>query len=115
MTQGRIEERLPSMLISIPHWFRERFPTAISNLQTNAHNRLTTPYDLHEMLLDLLEPESLLRSEMLVKRSEDLEYSEDIKSGRNFTRGISLFLPISSNRTCEQAGIDLHWCTCQVL
>jgi hypothetical protein len=29
-------------------------------------------------------------------------------------RGISLFLPIPNDRTCEDAGIPAHYCTCQV-
>lgn len=29
-------------------------------------------------------------------------------------RGISLFLPIPTDRTCNDAGIPLHYCTCQV-
>lgn len=114
--QGRMEERLPFVLISFPEWFRQSFPSAMENLYINSENRLTSPYDLHEMLLDLLEPGTRLENETIKKRSvyalEEIESSDEYV--HNITRGISLFLPITTNRTCEQAGIDLHWCTCQV-
>ncbi|XP_046676045.1 uncharacterized protein LOC124364533 [Homalodisca vitripennis] len=102
--QGYLEERLPFLFIAYPNWFRIKYTTAVANLKKNTH-KLTTPYDLHETLLDLSNV-AQLDQETLRERSRRLERAEPLP------RGISLFLPISENRTCSSAGIDDHWCTC---
>ena len=91
--QGKLEERLPMMSLAFPESFRKKYPYEMKNLKKNA-NRLTTPFDVHETLRDLLDTRRFQRS---------LNYSH---------RGISLLKEIPLNRTCEAAGIDLHWCTC---
>lgn len=100
--QGHIEERLPFVYFLIPHNFRARYKKAVQYLETNAAARLTTAYDVHETLLHLLDETQLQ------------DHAIDIKLNTDFTkqRGISLFLPIPSNRTCSVAGIGDHWCTC---
>ncbi|XP_013133443.1 PREDICTED: uncharacterized protein LOC106099430 [Papilio polytes] len=99
--QGRLEERLPFVNILVPPSFRETYVSAYNNLRINSR-RLTTPFDLHETLNDLVD----------LKNIED----EKIRSRSNefyaYKRGISLFLPIPDNRTCEMASIEDHWCTC---
>ncbi|KAG8287670.1 hypothetical protein J6590_031784 [Homalodisca vitripennis] len=102
--QGYMEERLPFLFIAYPNWFRIKYTTAVANLKKNA-KKLTTPYDLHETLLDLIDV-TQLEQETLRERSRRLERAKPLP------RGISLFLPISENRTCSSAGIDDHWCTC---
>ncbi|XP_049708022.2 uncharacterized protein LOC110373064 [Helicoverpa armigera] len=99
--QGRLEERLPFMFIMVPPSFREAFPKAYSNLKFNSR-RLTTPFDIHATLMDLVDLGTINNS-MVSKRSKEAY-------ARN--RSISLFLPIPSNRTCKMADIDDHWCTC---
>lgn len=99
--QGRMEERLPFLFIALPKQFREDFYMTYVNLKVNAR-RLTTPFDLHETLVDLVNPYGLSK-EILFKRSQ---------SNQN-KRGYSLFTTIPGNRTCENAGISPHWCTCQ--
>ncbi|KAI4464208.1 hypothetical protein MML48_3g00011732 [Holotrichia oblita] len=99
--QGRIEERLPFIHIYIPEWYRNDFPLAYSNLARNSQ-RLTTPYDLHKTLEDLLDPYALSR-DFLHRRQEN----------RTERREYSLFEAISPERTCENATISEHWCTCQ--
>ena len=103
--QGRLEERLPFVFFVFPKWFQDVYPTAVSNLRKNA-NRLTTPFDIYETLLDILDLGKIEKLS-IQKRSEELDKVE-LKP-----RQISLFLPVHKSRTCDEAGIDPHWCTCQ--
>lgn len=93
---GRLEERLPFMYIVFPPWFKNKYPFLINNLKTNAR-RLTTPFDIYETLVDILH---------FKDRSY---YSRTPVSNK---RGISLLSEIPENRTCEDASILPHWCTC---
>lgn len=93
---GWLEERLPFIYVSFPRWFKEKFPAEFSNFQKNS-NRLTSPFDLHMTLRHIL-----------------------ILSGHNYTmvpsKGCpkckSLFEEAELERSCEDAGIEQHWCTC---
>lgn len=93
---GWLEERLPYLWLWLPSWFKQQHPESYQNLQTNSE-RLTTPYDLHMTLQDLL-----------------------IHSGHNYTMQPSsgcpncqtLFQPVPVERSCEDAKIGMHWCTC---
>jgi len=89
--QGKFEERLPFMAVRVPDWFSRRYPLAGVNLRRNA-DRLTTPFDLHETLLDLV----------------DMNRPRNMTSGR-LPRGYSLFQEIPDNRTCTDAAIEPHW------
>ncbi|CAH0726077.1 unnamed protein product, partial [Brenthis ino] len=99
--QGRLEERLPLMHILLPNSFRDNFSLAYENMKLNSH-RLTTPFDVYATLVDLVNVD-VLKNENIKLRS---------RAHYAFDRGISLFLPVPSNRTCETAEIDDHWCTC---
>ena len=95
--QGYLEERLPFMFILSPPGFKDKYPLAYRNLYNN-RNKLTTPFDIHATL------EMILRN----------RYQNDIKShGARTKKGVSLFSPISSGRTCADADIPAHYCTCQ--
>lgn len=98
--QGRQEERLPLLQALFPKSFKRRFKLAVQNFQLNRH-RLTTPYDVYLTLLDIMDP-SLLEDTTIMKRSKSNKCSE--KS--------SLFLPISTKRTCKSVQIEEHWCSC---
>ncbi|XP_031351350.1 uncharacterized protein LOC116176732 isoform X2 [Photinus pyralis] len=100
--QGRMEERLPFLFIVLPKDYRDNFPQTVANMNRNV-NRLTTPFDLHETLKDLLNPYSL----------QNVFINERIGKRSGKERSYSLFEPIPTNRTCEKAGISSHWCTCQ--
>lgn len=50
---GMLEERLPYVLIVLPQWFKDKYPEAVRNLQINTR-RLTSNYDLHATLHDVL-------------------------------------------------------------
>lgn len=92
--QGRMEERLPFVIAILPKSFQEKYSIAYRNIKLNS-KRLTTPFDLHETLLDIL------------------TLSNTVDEHHRSNRGISLFKEVSPHRTCAEAGIESHWCTCQ--
>lgn len=93
---GHLEERLPFMMIMFPPTFKKEYPETWQNLQINKH-RLVSNYDIHLTIQDIVQ-ESLKKSS-----------NPKTKSGK----GQSLFLEVSPNRTCGDAGIPDHYCTCQ--
>lgn len=93
---GWLEERLPFIYIYMPIWFREKFPTEFKNLQTNV-NRLSTPYDLHMTLQDVLVLSGKINSTVPSVGCPTCH---------------SLFTEINNNRSCEDASISPHWCMC---
>ncbi|CAH4014319.1 unnamed protein product [Pieris brassicae] len=99
--QGRLEERLPFIHILLPPSFRENYREAYKNMYLNSH-RLTTPFDIHATLIDLVNLESINDNNIQLRSST--QYTN--------ARSISLFLSIPDNRTCKAAGIEDHWCTC---
>ncbi|KAG8228885.1 hypothetical protein J437_LFUL007622 [Ladona fulva] len=104
--QGSQEERLPYAFLVLPPSFQQKYPEAMRNLVLNGGHRLTSPFDLHFTLADLLSPLETLTSSSIAKRTKELETSDELP------RGISLFLPVPSSRKCSDAGITPHWCTC---
>lgn len=96
--QGMMEERLPFLYMKLPEKLLKTYPEIEANIRTNLR-RLTTPFDLHETLLDLLDYESLTKKYSNLKNIT--------------TKSYSLFDKIPSTRTCSLSGIDEHWCTCQ--
>ncbi|XP_052867755.1 uncharacterized protein LOC128273759 [Anopheles cruzii] len=104
--QGMMEERQPFLIFILPPWFAVRYPAAYRNLRRN-RLRLTTHFDLYETLKDFLNLESPgLKDESVRERTNELY------STRPIPRGVSLLLPVPTTRTCEDAGIVSHWCTC---
>lgn len=90
---GHLEERLPAAYIVLPANFTIDALEAESNLRENAR-KLTTPYDIHETLLDILH--------------------QTQNRTMNSTKGISLFSEIPPDRNCRMAGMSNHWCTCSL-
>lgn len=93
--QGRLEERLPFVYIKLPDWFIQKYPLPYRNLIQNTR-RLTTPFDLHYTIKSLMSLDNL---------------NDDIN--RKKEHGYNLFSRIPDSRTCADAGITSHWCTCQ--
>lgn len=91
-TQGKLEERMPYFAFRFPPWFRKQYPQVVKNLEINSQ-RLTTPFDIHATLHDLL------------------SYSGPGMADLS-QRGVSLFREIPKERTCSDAGITPHWCAC---
>ncbi|CAJ0937740.1 unnamed protein product, partial [Mesorhabditis belari] len=95
--QGQLEERLPFFAFAVPQSVREgRMKTAWENLIRNK-DILSTPFDIHATLMDILH----------LPNEKDLQTTQDASK-----RSLSLFRPLPLSRTCEQAGVDTHWCTC---
>lgn len=92
--QGKLEERLPFFSFVFPEWFKRRFPAQYRNFQTNV-DRLTTPFDVHETLEDILH----LQIHGISKKVEH-------------SRALSLFNRIPEQRSCADAFIEPHWCSC---
>ncbi|KAF2881135.1 hypothetical protein ILUMI_25046 [Ignelater luminosus] len=101
--QGHMEERLPFLFISLPQRYRESYYHTYINLRKNS-NKLTTPFDLHETLRDLVDPYALTSK---VLNARILTHAKKNK------RGYSLFEVIPSSRTCNDAQIAMPFCTCQ--
>lgn len=102
--QGMMEERQPFVFFVPPKRFSDQYPEAMRNLVRNRH-RLTTHFDLYETLRDLAEIKTL-ESETIQERAKELQEIEPMP------RGISLFLPVPESRSCYDAAIAPHWCTC---
>ncbi|XP_071125528.1 uncharacterized protein [Mytilus edulis] len=90
---GKLEERLPFMLIAFPPWFIKKYPDTHRNLQINAR-RLTTPFDIFATLEHILDFDGIQKNEVKKQRS------------------MSLLNEIPEDRTCDEADILPHWCTC---
>jgi len=88
--QGKFEERLPFLSVRVPRWFSERYTREAANLRLNS-DRLTTPFDVHETLLDVVDMARLRDSVNTTRRS------------------YSLFDNIPADRTCADADIKPHW------
>lgn len=94
----RVDARSPMLLISLPPAFRKQYETQASSVEANA-GRLTTPYDVHATLRDLLD-------------SRRLKRDGGAAAATAAARGTSLFADVALNRTCASAAVDPHWCTC---
>ncbi|PSN52771.1 hypothetical protein C0J52_07460 [Blattella germanica] len=102
---GWYEEHLPFIHIWIPKWFRRKYHKAYNNLLINK-DRLTSPYVLHLTLKDIL-----IRNQA----SENIESSENqltINGTMSCQNCTSLFKEVMYNRTCDNAGVTPHWCSC---
>lgn len=95
--QGKLEERLPFFSFVFPESFKTQYKEQYTNFQQNVH-RLTTPFDIHATLEDIL-------------RIQHSSSFQSIKKSKQ-TRAISLFDSIPISRSCSDAYIEPHWCVC---
>ena len=93
---GRIEERMPLVIIYIPEHIKRNFPKLDANMQLNT-KRLSTNFDLHQTLVDILQKNL---------------HSPTVSYFNNKVRGISLFRPLPESRSCEDAWIPENYCAC---
>ncbi|XP_065674470.1 uncharacterized protein LOC100208013 [Hydra vulgaris] len=90
-TQGKLEERLPFFSITLPPDFKKKYPKMFRALKKNS-NVLTNHFDVYATLQHMLS-------------------YPDIPSKKYI--GQSLFTEIDPTvRTCENSGVDDHWCPC---
>lgn len=78
----------------MPQSFQKKHPEQMKNLRLNSR-KLTTPFDIHETFKHLLNFD---------------DYKQDRE--KESSRGKSLFGYIPSNRSCNDAQIEAHWCSC---
>ena len=93
---GRIEERMPVVIVYIPEHIREKFPALHKNMQLNT-KRLSTNFDLHQTMLDIVHGSF---------ENPSTSYFVDR------ARGISLFRPLPESRSCADAWIPEDYCAC---
>ncbi|BFZ21898.1 hypothetical protein BsWGS_24937 [Bradybaena similaris] len=91
---GNFESKTPYTILTFPDWFLRKYPDVAANLQLNT-KRLTTHFDTHATLLDLL----------YFKTSSPPLVAP-------LRHGISLFKKIPWDRTCKDASIPLGYCLC---
>ncbi|XP_031634268.1 uncharacterized protein LOC116347703 [Contarinia nasturtii] len=112
--QGKLEERLPFFSFIFPEAFKKRYAKEYGHFKENLQ-RLVTPFDVHETFLDLLrvqESDGLLekQSPPAVPKS-NITYDQILRANK-FNRAISLLKPVPKERTCADAYIEPHWCSC---
>ncbi|XP_014223435.1 uncharacterized protein LOC106650121 isoform X2 [Trichogramma pretiosum] len=112
--QGRLEDSLPFVFFLMPEWWKEEYPEAWQELNRNARS-LTTPFDLHETIRDMMDL-SRLKSKQQQQSSNEVNIpsSPSPSKSSKVPRGISMFGHIPSTRSCESAGIPEHWCMCRI-
>ncbi|XP_073842350.1 uncharacterized protein isoform X2 [Musca autumnalis] len=96
---GHLEERLPFVFLWLPPRLRHKYPSFVNALNANK-NRLTNPYDTHMTLKHILEMTGR------VKEREKLAPADACPKCQ------SLLRPVPHNRSCQDAAIEPHWCTC---
>lgn len=93
---GWLEERLPFIYISLPERLKKQFSNEYRNLEDHSH-QLTNPYDLHMTLQHIL----VLSG-----------FNYTMKQSTACSKCQSLFTRSKFERSCEEAAIEQHWCTC---
>ena len=86
----------------MPRTFQEKYPIEMHNLRQNSR-KLTTPFDIHETLKHLLHFDT-------ASSTRYQPFSRE--NGRKLPRGMSLLKNIPADRSCEDAQIEAHWCSC---
>lgn len=102
---GMMEDRLPMLFLRFPPTFRRHHPNIMRNLHINAR-RLTTPFDVHATLANLV-------SFMGTPRALDIDELPEHLQEVAHERAVTLFREIPLNRSCHDAGIDEQWCVCR--
>ncbi|KAF4528851.1 hypothetical protein B566_EDAN017675 [Ephemera danica] len=124
--QGEAETKNPFAYIYLPKTFRDTYPSVFEAVKINA-NRLVTPFDLHNTLLSLADPDQYLShysvAANLVDGGKPKVQSDASNNGRKLEFSapntdetkpnvVNLFDPITLTRTCLEAGIQPSFCMC---
>jgi hypothetical protein len=94
---GRAENNKPWLIIHVPTFLKAKYPWLHGNLLQNS-KRLTTHYDMYQTILDLIQG-----------RAFNKNCQESV--GKSLVRR-NLFCPIPVLRTCQDAGIEEQYCSC---
>lgn len=95
---GWLEERLPFFYIWLPETFQKAHPDIVSNLKIN-RDRLSSPYDVHLTLKHILQ----------ISGGYNDTYERSAVSCPDCR---SIFEELPFDRSCSDAGVSEHWCTC---
>lgn len=115
---GRIEDRMPMVSVVLPRWADKVYPNWRGVLKKNS-KRLLSSYDLHGTLLEIL---STLKEPGGKNVQKDFELKKlkesglDVRWAEHFSAkspGLSLFRPVPTTRSCEDAGIPSWFCVCE--
>ena len=93
---GRVEERATFFSIFLPQWFKKQHPKIVENFELNQY-RLTSNYDVYQTLQAIID-----------------EKFESIEKPDPNAKGVSLFWPISSNRSCLDANVPENHSLCMI-
>ena len=97
---GHLEERLPFVFLWLPPYLKHKYPSFVNALNVNK-NRLTNPYDTHMTLKHILKLTNRVKAEDTALAKSDA-----------CPKCQSLLEPVPQNRSCSEAAIEPHWCTC---
>ncbi|XP_026843016.1 uncharacterized protein LOC113565390 isoform X3 [Drosophila persimilis] len=97
LSDGFLEERLPMLHIYLPPWFRKTYPKYAESLLLN-RNRLSSPYDLHNTLRHILQLNA--------------STSDQLPPLTNCPTSQSLLHTLPRERSCKDACIGDHFCSC---
>lgn len=128
--QGKLEERLPFFSFTFPEAFKQKYADEYAQFKQNVDS-LTTPFDVHQTLVDLIGKYTEFRpiDSTLKANSLHFHFNSAIQVGTESkswaeimdlstttatksSRAISLFKPIPKSRSCADAYIEPHWCSC---
>ena len=98
--RGLLDERTPFFAMRLPPAFQRSFPHQHATFMRNA-DKLVTPMDVHKTLVDLVRLQQNKTSEKNVNEQAFLAETRSLFTDE-----------ISGDRTCTEAGIDMHWCSC---
>ena len=90
--QGDLEERMPFFSLYLPDSYKKANPSKYNNLIKNS-KQITTAFDIHATIRDLT----------CLGKAPDVP----------FRSVMSVLEDIPMNRSCEQAGVSLHYCVCE--
>ncbi|XP_077513130.1 uncharacterized protein LOC144124376 [Amblyomma americanum] len=102
---GLLEGRLPGYLWYLPRSLSLQHPDLVRVFKANAF-RLTTPLDVYATLRSVLEDFALLSA------SGSEAFQEATRRKYDGRRMASLFMPVPQNRTCNETGMQVQWCSC---
>lgn len=108
LVTGWLEERLPFLFIWLPPWFRDEHPEIVRALKIN-RNRLTNPYDLHLTLKHIIRLSERVPNNNSTTNATTTPSKDTALGCLNCQ---SMFEVVPLNRSCEDIGIEPHWCTC---
>ncbi|EDW12010.2 uncharacterized protein LOC6576579 [Drosophila mojavensis] len=97
LSDSFLEERLPLLHIYLPPWFRSTYPQYAHALAMN-HNRLCSNFDLYNTLRHLIQLNATTPAMLPVLAS--------------CPSSQSLLHLLPTERSCQDACVKEHWCTC---